>query len=59
MTSSIARKNKSNLVKIAQRATIRKANPNLRHMPTNNDVLIASEHAKLMIYHQYQSISVD
>jgi len=50
---------KSSLSEIAQRANIRKADPNLRHVPTESDVSIASEHAKLMIYHQYQSIDAD
>ena len=45
------------IAEIAKRATLRKANPSLRHIPNENDVRIASEHTKLMIYHQYQTIT--
>jgi len=48
---------KRKIDEIAKRATLRKANPNLRHIPNENDVRIASEHTRLMIYHQYQTIT--
>ena len=50
---------KGSLADIARRATLRKANPNLRHAPNENDLQVASEHANLMIYHQYQTINPD
>lgn len=48
---------KSKIAEIAKRAALRKTNPNLRHIPNENDVRVASEHAKLMVYHQYQTIT--
>ena len=55
LTTTEDRKRK--IAEIAKRATSRKANPNLRHIPNENDVSVASEHTKLMIYHQYQTIT--
>ena len=48
---------KSKIAEIAKRVALRKANPSLRHIPNENDMRIASEHTKLMIYHQYQTIT--
>ena len=52
-------KNKNSFSEIAQRAALRKADPSLRHIPNTYDIRVASENAKLMIYHQYQSINTD
>ena len=48
---------KSKVSEIAKRVALRKNSPNLRHVPNENDVRVASEHTKLMIYHQYQTIA--
>jgi len=47
------------LKKIAERAAAIRANPKLRHTPNKNDLRVASEHAKIMTYHQYQTIKED
>ena len=52
-----AEERKYKIADIAKRATLRKSNPNLRHIPNENDVRVASEHAELMAYHQYQTIT--
>ena len=44
------------LANIALRSAARKANPNLRHEPNANDLKVASEHARLMAYPQYQAM---
>ena len=49
-------KRKGSLKEIAKRAEMRKTNPSLRHVPSENDLRIASEHAQIMVYHQYQTI---
>lgn len=55
MTSTERRKNE--IAEIAKRVALRKASPNLRHIPNENDVNIVSEHTRLMVYHQYMSIA--
>jgi hypothetical protein len=47
------------LKEIAKRAALVKSNPNLRHEPNDKDLLISSEHARLMSYPQYQTIKED
>jgi len=54
---TVEKSKKCILSEIAKRAAARKANPNLRHIPNKNDLQVASEHTKLMIYHQYQAIT--
>jgi len=49
----------STLNDIAVRATARRANPNLRHMPNEADLRTASENARLMAQPQYQTIKED
>ena len=51
--------NKEALAELKTRANLRKSNPNLHHTPNKNDLRIASEHANLMVYHQYQAINAD
>ena len=55
----VIEKSKSSLADIARRAAARKADPNLRHVPNENDIRVASEHAALMACHQYQAIKPD
>jgi len=51
-----AEKRKKSRDEIAKRAALRKASPKLRHTPNASDLRVASDHAKIMIYHQYQTI---
>ena len=44
------------LKEIAKRAALIKADPNLRHTPNKHDLKVASEHAKLMLNPQYQTL---
>jgi len=52
-----AEERKLKIAEIAKRAALRKSDPNLRHVPTENDIRVVSEHTRLMIYPQYQTIT--
>ena len=54
-----AEKHKNSLAEMAKRAAARKANPNLRHIPNEGDLRVVSEHAKIMVHFQYQTIKED
>jgi len=43
------------LSELGKRAQEIKADPNLRHVPNENDLRIMSEHVTLMAYPQYQT----
>ena len=47
------------LADLYKRANAIKADPNLRHIPNEHDLSIASENAKLMQPYQYQTINKD
>ena len=47
---------KKDMAGVAQRAAARKADPNLRRLPNDNDLRVESEHARLMAYPQYQAM---
>ena len=50
-------KSKINFADIAERVAARKADSNLRHIPNEHDLRVASEHARLMVYPQVQAIT--
>ena len=43
-------------INLAERAASRKADITLQHIPNENDLCIALEHAQLMAYPQYQVV---
>ena len=47
---------KEKMSDIAKRAALRRADPDLRHIPNENDLRVASENAELMAYHQGQAV---
>ena len=49
-------KRKKSLDEIAKRAAFRMANPNLRHVPNENDLRVASEHTMIMLHPQCQTV---
>jgi hypothetical protein len=46
---------KNNLSDLGKKASKRKSNPKYRHIPSNTDILIANENAKLLETEQYKT----
>ncbi|MCL2392318.1 MAG: hypothetical protein FWC66_06890 [Oscillospiraceae bacterium] len=47
------------LLELSKRASAIRADPNLRHAPSNHDIAVASENTKLMRAYQYQTIKAE
>ena len=48
---------KSKLDDLQKRAKKRKTNPKYRHTPSNDDIITANEHAKLLETEQYKTFT--
>ena len=47
------------LRELSARASAIKSDPKLRHTPTEHDLLVASENARLMQAYQYQTMNAE